>query len=311
MQLRQIRELFQFNRRERNGILILIMVLLVAIFIDYSLPFLTFKKEYDIKEWQDQAEEFYAPSRTEEVSGKIAFAGVTDANQADEKDLQRLGLPPGIVSNWTKYLRKGGCFKKKVDILKLYGMTREHYSRIEKYLVINGPDRALMLKRDSVKSSGYRSAGRQGKDSSGFIAARKKVIRQIVEINTADSAKLESLPGIGPVLASRIIKYRKLLGGFYSTVQIREIYGMTPELWQKASLSLVADSTAIQKLNINFLSLSELGRHPYIGFRLARKIVRQRDLNGKFSGAGDLEPYFSVDSMNRLLPYITTARGEP
>ncbi len=44
--------------------------------------------------------------------------------------------------------------------------------------------------------------------------AKRKVPVQIIELNSSDSASLETLPGIGPVLSARIIKYRNLLGGF-------------------------------------------------------------------------------------------------
>ena len=126
----------------------------------------------------------------------------------------------------------------------------------------------------------------------------------LVEINRADSVRLESLPGIGPVLAARILRYRNLVGGFYSKSQLRDIYGMTEELWLKSSPFLCVDSSAVKKLEVNFLSLSELGRHPYIGFRTARKIVNKRDASGKYTRNEELEALFTADSLRRVLPYI-------
>ena len=48
------------------------------------------------------------------------------------------------------------------------------------------------------------------------------MICQLLEINKADSAQLEALPGIGPVLASReLLNTGRLLGGFHddSTIE--------------------------------------------------------------------------------------------
>ena len=54
----------------------------------------------------------------------------------------------------------------------------------------------------------------------------------LVDINTADQAELESLPGIGPVLAQRIIKYRTKYGLFNSIEDINVIYGLLPETYE-------------------------------------------------------------------------------
>ncbi len=50
--------------------------------------------------------------------------------------------------------------------------------------------------------------------------------RPILNLNICDSASLEALPGIGPVLSSRIIKYRNLIGGYVSVDQLKEVYGL-------------------------------------------------------------------------------------
>ena len=50
-----------------------------------------------------------------------------------------------------------------------------------------------------------------------------------VNLNRADSALLESLPRIGPVLAARICKFREALGGFYTVDQLREVWGLEDE----------------------------------------------------------------------------------
>ena len=48
----------------------------------------------------------------------------------------------------------------------------------------------------------------------------------LVNINTATAEQLDILPGIGEVLAGRIIEYREKNGGFSSTVEIMEVSGI-------------------------------------------------------------------------------------
>lgn len=47
-----------------------------------------------------------------------------------------------------------------------------------------------------------------------------------ISINSADIAQLDSLPGIGPVMAGRIIAYRKQNGAFSAIEDLRKITGM-------------------------------------------------------------------------------------
>ena len=47
-----------------------------------------------------------------------------------------------------------------------------------------------------------------------------------VDINRADQARLETLPGIGPVLAERIVAWRKENGPFVSAEQIMDVEGI-------------------------------------------------------------------------------------
>ena len=97
-----------------------------------------------------------------------------------------------------------------------------------------------------------------------------------IPINSADSSDFEKLPGIGPVLARRIVRYRTLLGGFYDAGQLKEVYGISDSLYSTISSRLLADTLGIEKLNLNEATENELARHPYIGRYAARGIIRYR-----------------------------------
>jgi DNA uptake protein ComE-like DNA-binding protein len=127
-------------------------------------------------------------------------------------------------------------------------------------------------------------------------------------LNKADSATLEALPGIGPILASRIVRYREKLGGFFDPSQLQEVYGISDSLYLflKARLTLVADSALLKKIDLNNASLETLGQHPYLRWEKAKHIVRYRQVNGPFRTVSDLEKILTLDSVTRqrFLPYV-------
>jgi DNA uptake protein ComE-like DNA-binding protein len=134
--------------------------------------------------------------------------------------------------------------------------------------------RAFEQQFAATRDSNYKPspAGFQAKNATR--AARTRIYR--VNINQADSGGFERLPGIGPILARRIVRYRSLLGGFYDPAQLKEVYGISDSLYIRISRNIWTDSIVIRKLNLNVATEFELARHPYIGKSAARGIIQYR-----------------------------------
>lgn len=62
-----------------------------------------------------------------------------------------------------------------------------------------------------------------------------------ININTADNALLDLLPGIGPAYATRIIAYREEHGAFTDVEQLREIRGIGPKTMEKLRANVVVE----------------------------------------------------------------------
>jgi competence protein ComEA len=77
-------------------------------------------------------------------------------------------------------------------------------------VVIGGPSPGL-------QANGAAQAGGGGPRASGAV-----------NLNTADAAALQTLPGVGPVMASNILSWRATNGRFTSLEQLREISGIGP-----------------------------------------------------------------------------------
>lgn len=128
-----------------------------------------------------------------------------------------------------------------------------------------------------------------------------------VELNSADTLILQKIPGIGPSYSKRIVKYRNLLGGFYSIKQLKEVYGIDEEKYEALEPWFKIDTTLIQKININQSDFKTLVRHPYLDKEQTRSILRLIKQNGKIQGWNDLIllEEFSSSKREKLIPYIS------
>ena len=99
-----------------------------------------------------------------------------------------------------------------------------------------------------------------------------------LELNSADSAALVRLKGIGPFYARRIISYRERLGGFSDIRQMMEVEGLDSVRFSGFRDDISVDTARIVKIDIWRDSLPRLVSHPYIGEKGARRIERFRNV---------------------------------
>ena len=141
-------------------------------------------------------------------------------------------------------------------------------------------------------------------------ALKKKEVRTylqqkpLLNITTCDSASLEALPGIGPVLSVRIIKYRNLLGGYAKISQLKEVYGLSEETYDLISGRFFADSLTVFKININNADYKDLKRLPYFEKNEVIAILKYRELMGRITCINDL-------IVNKLIPTERAGKVRP
>lgn len=115
----------------------------------------------------------------------------------------------------------------------------------------------------------------------------------LIEINSADSVDLVSLPGIGKVFAARIMKYRNMLGGFYDPNQLMEVYGFDAEKFLKLENRITINAGLISKINVNTEEFKVVLKHPYIDYDMTKRIFNARNKK-PFDNADDLANRASI-----------------
>lgn len=222
-----------------------------------------------------------------------------DPNTATVAQLEELGLPRFIAERIEKYRSKGGRFRKKEDLAKIYGLYPETYERLEPYITLpsaeddsaNTPQTELIAQPIAAEKP-------------VAIAPEKAETLAKFDLNTADTTQLKLIHGIGSGYARRIVKFRDILGGFVNADQVRETYGLPTETVDEL-LKYAYVSGNIKKLSVNQLSLSDL-RHPYLKFSQTRAIIAYREQHGNFKSIEDLKRIKLLDeaTIQKIEPYI-------
>ena len=139
-----------------------------------------------------------------------------------------------------------------------------------------------------------------------IIFTKRDPYKYMVEVNSADSARLVRLPGIGAKSASAIIQYRKFLGGYHHIEQILELKCVTPENFARFSKQIYCDSCKISKIDINFATALEMEYHPYMTRKAIKSIIALRESKGGWSNLAEMneDDIFTKEQAIAIAPYL-------
>ena len=148
--------------------------------------------------------------------------------------------------------------------------------------------------------SGDRSSSR-----TAYPSIEKLFEGETISLNETDTAEWKKVPGIGSVYASRIVKYRELLGGFVHVEQLLEVYGVDQELFSRIAVYIDPDGN-FRRLQVNRSDFKELLRHPYLNYKQVQMIMSLRRKKGDITSIRELSllDEFTPEDIFRLEPYL-------
>ena len=217
-----------------------------------------------------------------------------DLNAADSASLVQLkGIGPILSARIVKFRKLKKGFKSVEEVSEVYGLSEETYQSISPCLYL-GP---------------YESDGISDENKVDSVP-KTNVPRTLVrlDLNRADSAALEALPGIGEKLSARIVRYRKKLGFYHSVTQLKEVWGLSPENYEKAVAYLfVQDLSTLPRIRVNAIDdYKELAAHPYISYSVAKRIISYRKEHGPYRSMDDFGKLYGIEvsTWKKLEPYL-------
>ena len=142
-----------------------------------------------------------------------------------------------------------------------------------------------------VQEKGNNVTGMNGGGNTGAIYGNKvERNRYVCNLNTADSAALVELYGIGEHFARKILEYRERLGGsFVDKRQLMEIDGFGRERYERIEGYVIVDGRDVKGFSLLGADRRALERHPYIGPYAARGILTYIRIRGKGAFADELQ----------------------
>ncbi len=305
------KDLFGFNKKERIGILSLSALLILMISGYFFFPGLLppvkemsdneFKEEVEKfmenrekqrKEWEAMQEKKRKEQRKNDIrKTKELTPFPFNPNDLPTEKWKALGFGDKQIEIIKNYEKSGGEFRRKGDLRRIYGIDEDEYNQLAPYIRIP-----------------FQAAEESDVSPEDDYTPEKKEKILVIELNSADSAELRKIYGIGPAFSSRIVKFRDILGGYYKKEQLLEVYGLDSANYQQIKQHISVDASRVKTININTASFKELLSHPYLDYYLVKEITEYRESQGPFSDISELKeiPLIYDDLYNKITPYLST-----
>ncbi|MHC1732049.1 MAG: ComEA family DNA-binding protein [Bacteroidales bacterium] len=335
-----VTSLIGYDRRERRGTYIL-SVMLIAFMLVRVVAFRSGKipEELPPLTVSENERDVGTASKNAEMSSVRLF--IFDPNTASQEELQALGLSERQARTLVNYRNSGARFRRPEELGRVYGIDSATVERLIPYIHIGNdyaatgksgtggitPDVTVVTARGNANvHAGRGSSAEEGRGKAGnsfssstpasagageFTDGREAAAPGPVDLNLCTAEELVSLPGIGPVLSVRIIRYRSLLGGFVESSQLKEVYGLDSSVVRMIESCITVTFDSVRLLSLDSVTFGDLARHPYLGYEAARRITRYRSITkepltlGGMVSSGVITP----GQAERIAPYVIPSRG--
>lgn len=270
------------------------------------------KKKWDKK--SKMKREIIRTNKSASITTALKVTESFDPNIVSKEFLIEVGINKRAVKSWRNYISKGGHFYLTSDVKKVYHLTDEEFNIIEPFIKISKADGLnayptikegkTIKKVNNNKTDRLNDKAKKVDKKRNFKEIPKEEEFVTIEMNTASVKEWQAIPGIGPVLSKRIVKFRDRLGGFHSVEQLGQVYGLE-ETFSDFLPSLRLERGTHKQLNIFSSTEKKLSKHILISYKVAKalkQVVKGKDQVSK----EDIMNIKGVDkqTIRKVLPYL-------
>ncbi len=262
---KRLRPYFNFSKKERTGVLVLICICLLLIVSPHFFP----ARELVYTDLQLSNGLHWLEATENGNTAKAEMGSIEgpadlfffNPNTLDEEGWQKLGLSQKLAQRIRNYRNKGGHFYKPADIKKIWGMDSAKAEQLIPYIVLPAVEERKAFSKPTIP---------------------------VIDINTADQEAWKALPGIGETLAARIVTYRTKVGGFARVEELLSVFGLSDSIVWNLQPYIRIHPGSIPLLWLNRASAHQIEQKTGIPIQLAQLIVRKRLENGNYSDWSEL-----------------------
>lgn len=203
---------------KRIGIIIIIVVLSLGYFIYQRKNEFTMSEEVSSENTIKEPEEENDEKIIVHISGAVNREGIVELEE-NSRIADAIEKAGGLKEN--AEAKEINLAYKLEDGMKIYIPTKEEIQNKEN------------LEVNQYVYEGTKENSSQVNKSQGNSEPKETIINKKVNINKASQEELDSLPGIGPSTASKILEYRKQNGNFKNIEDIKEVSGIGEAKFEK------------------------------------------------------------------------------
>lgn len=266
-----------FNKHQRSGLLILVLVVVVL-----QIVFFWIRSQSGFK------------SELKPTRDILAIQKQIDSLKSAELPKDTVyPFNPNYITDYKGYLL--GMTVSEIDRLHAYRNTGKFVNSAEEFRAITQISDSLLEAispsfkfPDWVnKKTKYNPVYSVDENQSRKEVSENPIVNE--DLNTADVEQLKKINGIGEKLSERIISFRNRLGGFLVDAQLYDVYGLDSVVVQRtlAKFTVLTPPT-VQKVELNEATYDQLRSIVYINGNLAEKILNYRAVNGLFTSLEEL-----------------------
>lgn len=249
-----------------------------------------------------------------------------DINTATAEEFETLpGIGKTLSKRIVKYRNTLGGFSNIDQLKRVYYLEPETFSQIKPYLFLDVPAsifaeeeskeeeelKKFFAEANEVKPQSLSGPSRGAEKPKAIAPAIKAPAAAsqlpIIDLNKADSSSLSLLPELESKLVLRILKYRKLLGFFYSVDQLKQVYGLSPATFARISPYLKVEGVdKYPRKDLNIVFARNLAFYPFIDKVIAEAIINERKALGHFKNWEEVlaVPGLSSEILKKLRIYF-------
>ena len=290
--MNKLKSLFVFTSDQRKGIFALLFFII-------ALQFAYFFVDFSIPTNEDPEEQKWLSLQPQVDSMKMDIA-----NKRPKMYLYN----PNFITDYKGY--KLGMSVDEIDRLLAFRKENKYVNSSQEFQnVTKVSDSLLNVMSPYFKFPDWVNKKKEYKAFKKYpnqaFAKKEKIV--LIDINQATKEDLIKIYGIGEAISVRILKQKEVLGGFVSMEQMKDIWGLSPEVIENLNSHFkVSVLPNFKKIDINNASLKELSQFYYFKYPLAKEIVTYRSMKGNISNIEDLTKIkgFPVDKAKTIELYL-------